>query len=253
AEPHHPRARDRDDRPPVVRRLAADRGEEHGRVRRRRGRGRLHPRAPPHPGRARRLRRPGGAAAAGARRLPHRVHRHHAPRPPRSGRTGREGGGVTTTGHLHLAVALDGAGWHPAAWREAGAHARELFTARYWATLAGEAERGLLDFVTIEDAFRLQSTLPDDVDDRTDQVRGRLDAVLLAASLAPRTRHIGPVPTATTTPTEPFHVAMGIATLDHVSRGRAGWGVQVSPRASEAAHVGRRAIPRLDPEFRERA
>jgi len=160
---------------------------------------------------------------------------------------------VTTTGHLHLAVALDGAGWHPAAWREAGAHARELFTARYWAKLAGEAERGLLDFVTIEDAFRLQSTLPDDVDDRTDQVRGRLDAVLLAASLAPRTRHIGLVPTATTTHTEPFHVAMGIATLDHVSRGRAGWRVQVSPRASEAAHFGRRAIPRLDPEFRDRA
>ena len=52
---------------------------------------------------------------------------------------------------MHLAVALDGAGWHPAAWREPRARPAELFTARYWADLVAEAERGLLDFVTIED------------------------------------------------------------------------------------------------------
>ena len=34
---------------------------------------------------------------------------------------------------------------------------RELFTAGYWVDLVAEAERGLLDFVTIEDAFGLQS------------------------------------------------------------------------------------------------
>jgi hypothetical protein len=38
---------------------------------------------------------------------------------------------------LHLAVALDGAGWHPAA------RPRELFTARYRLDLVLEAERGL--------------------------------------------------------------------------------------------------------------
>ncbi|MET1074068.1 MAG: FMNH2-dependent monooxygenase, partial [Umezawaea sp.] len=51
------------------------------------------------------------------------------------------------TSPLHLAVALDGAGWHPAAWREAGARPRELFSGRYWTDLVQEAERGLLDFV----------------------------------------------------------------------------------------------------------
>ena len=30
---------------------------------------------------------------------------------------------------LHLAVALDGAGWHPAAWRDPSARPAELFTA----------------------------------------------------------------------------------------------------------------------------
>ncbi|MGR6919059.1 LLM class flavin-dependent oxidoreductase [[Actinomadura] parvosata] len=147
---------------------------------------------------------------------------------------------------LHLAVALDGAGWHPAAWREPAAAPRALFSARYWAGLVTEAERGLLDFVTIEDALGPQSTLPDGPDDRTDQVRGRFDAVLLAARLAPLTHHIGLVPTATTTHTEPFHVAIGIATLDHVSGGRAGWRPQISVRASEARHFGRRRFPPLD-------
>ncbi|MBT2225808.1 LLM class flavin-dependent oxidoreductase [Nonomuraea sp. NEAU-A123] len=144
---------------------------------------------------------------------------------------------------LHLAVALDGAGWHPAAWRESPA---DVFSARHWAGLVAEAEQGLLDFVTIEDALGLQSTLPDAPDDRNDQVRGRFDAVLLAARLAPLTSRIGLVPTATTTHTEPFHVAIGIATLDHVSQGRAGWRPQISPRASEARHFGRREFPPLD-------
>ena len=59
---------------------------------------------------------------------------------------------------MHLAVALDGAGWHPAAWREPGARPGELLTAGYWTDLVAEAERGLLDFVTIEDALsRVQS------------------------------------------------------------------------------------------------
>jgi alkanesulfonate monooxygenase SsuD/methylene tetrahydromethanopterin reductase-like flavin-dependent oxidoreductase (luciferase family) len=147
---------------------------------------------------------------------------------------------------LHLAVALDGAGWHPAAWRDPAAVPEAIFSAHYWARLVTEAERGLLDFVTIEDTLGLQSILREGVDDRTDQVRGRFDAVLLAARLAPLTSRIGLVPTATTTHTEPFHVAIGIATLDHVSGGRAGWRPQISARASEARHFGRRRFPPID-------
>ncbi|MEU6477841.1 LLM class flavin-dependent oxidoreductase [Streptomyces sp. NPDC047017] len=144
---------------------------------------------------------------------------------------------------LHLAVALDGAGWHPAAWRAAGARPRDLFTTAYWADLVTEAERGLLDFVTFEDALGLQSAAFHRTDERTDQVRGRLDAVLLAARLAPLTRRIGLVPTTNVTHTEPFHLAIGIATLDFASRGRAGWRPQIAARAADAAHFGRRTTP----------
>jgi alkanesulfonate monooxygenase SsuD/methylene tetrahydromethanopterin reductase-like flavin-dependent oxidoreductase (luciferase family) len=89
--------------------------------------------------------------------------------------------------------------------------------ARYWIDVIAEAERGLLDFVTIEDGFSLPSS-------RTDRVGGRLDAVLIAARAAPLTRHIGLMPTVVVTHTEPFHTSKAIATLDYASNGRAGAG-----------------------------
>ncbi|MEH0927412.1 LLM class flavin-dependent oxidoreductase [Micromonospora sp. CPCC 205558] len=147
---------------------------------------------------------------------------------------------------LHLAVALDGLGWHPSAWRLSHADATAPLTARYWNTLAGEAEHAALDLLTIEDTLDLQSSRPDGPDDRVDEVRGRLDAVQIAARLAPLTRHIGLIPTTSTTHTEPFHVSTAIATLDHISAGRAGWRPRVSARRAEAGHLGRRDIPALD-------
>jgi alkanesulfonate monooxygenase SsuD/methylene tetrahydromethanopterin reductase-like flavin-dependent oxidoreductase (luciferase family) len=146
---------------------------------------------------------------------------------------------------VHLAVALDGAGWHPAAWREPEARPGELLSARYWTDLVQQAERGLLDFVTIEDGFGWQSTSYSELDGRTDQVRGRLDAVLIASRVAPLTRHVGLVPTAVVTHSEPFHISKAIATLDYVSTGRAGLRVQVSARQHEAALFGRRTFPRF--------
>ncbi|MFG3546354.1 LLM class flavin-dependent oxidoreductase [Streptomyces sp. NPDC047725] len=152
----------------------------------------------------------------------------------------------TTPTPLHLAVALEGTGWHPASWRDPAARPTELFTAAYWAGLVAEAERGLLDFVTIEDGLAPQSSRLLGPDERTDQVRGRLDAVLIASRIAPLTRHIGLVPTVTATHTEPFHVSKAIATLDHVSTGRAGVRVKISARPDEAAHFGRRTLPRIE-------
>ncbi|MGW2689405.1 LLM class flavin-dependent oxidoreductase [Streptomyces sp. NPDC001414] len=148
--------------------------------------------------------------------------------------------------HLHLAVALDGTGWHPASWRDPAARPRELFTAGYWAGLVAEAERGLIDFVTIEDGLGLQSSRHGEPDGRTDQVRGRLDAVLIASRIAPLSRHIGLVPTVIATHTEPFHISKAIATLDYVSTGRAGLRVQISARPHEADHFGRRTFPPAD-------
>jgi alkanesulfonate monooxygenase SsuD/methylene tetrahydromethanopterin reductase-like flavin-dependent oxidoreductase (luciferase family) len=101
--------------------------------------------------------------------------------------------------------------------------------------------------VTIDDSFGIQTHRVGVPDDRVDEVRGRLDALLIAAFVAPLTSRIGLVPTVTTTHTEPFHVSKALATLDHTSLGRAGWQARVSGSSADAALVGRRAIAGYNP------
>jgi alkanesulfonate monooxygenase SsuD/methylene tetrahydromethanopterin reductase-like flavin-dependent oxidoreductase (luciferase family) len=120
-----------------------------------------------------------------------------------------------------LAVALDREGWRP----RTGGDPATVFHAGYWTELARRADDARLDFITLEDTFAGD---------------GRPEAVLLAARLAPVTSHVGLVPVATTTHTEPFHLSTALATVDHVSNGRAGWQVRVSAQPAEAALLGRR-------------
>ncbi|WP_396291052.1 LLM class flavin-dependent oxidoreductase [Curtobacterium sp. KT1] len=140
---------------------------------------------------------------------------------------------------ITLVTALQGAGWHPAAWRVAGPVAQRLTSLRHWRDVVVEQDRLGIDAVTIEDSFTAGPTAADhDLDTAT--VVGRLDALLVANAVAPATRAVGLVPTVSVTHTEPFHVATGLQTLDHVSLGRAGWRIQVSPTTREAALFGRR-------------
>lgn len=115
---------------------------------------------------------------------------------------------------LHLAVALD----RPDA-RDAEPYAR---TARL-------AEHGKFDFVTLGDTLGPPR-----------RGESRLDALAVLARIAPVTERIGLVPTVTTTHTEPFHVSCAVSTLDWVSRGRAGWTVDVSTGEADARHFGRK-------------
>ena len=148
------------------------------------------------------------------------------------------------TDQLHLGVALDGYGWHPQAWRTtlaADPTSESVLSGRYWAGLAATAERGLLDFLTIDDTLMPQPGRREG---------SRRDGWPVAATpswsrrASPRSlRHIGLIPVATVTHTEPFHVSKAIATLDYVSHGRAGWQPRVSSTAHEAALFGRRQAP----------
>ncbi|MFD7942434.1 LLM class flavin-dependent oxidoreductase, partial [Streptomyces sp. NPDC059744] len=99
------------------------------------------------------------------------------------------------------------------------------YDARHYVELARLAERGALDFVTLGDSF----------------ARPGPDALAVLSRVAPATRRIGLVPTVTTTHTEPFHVSSAVATLDWVSRGRAGWSAEVSTTEAEARLFGRRS------------
>lgn len=147
---------------------------------------------------------------------------------------------------IHLAVALDGAGLHPAAWREPDARPSDLFTASYWVDVVGMAEQGRIEFVILEDSLGMQSASPSASGEGKDRVRGRMDAVLIAARIAPLIPNIGLVPTVVVSHTEPFHISKAIATLDHITNGRAGMQVRASARKDEADHFGRRNFSRAD-------
>ncbi|MFF2025697.1 LLM class flavin-dependent oxidoreductase [Streptomyces sp. NPDC058171] len=123
-------------------------------------------------------------------------------------------------GLLHLAAAIDLPG---------------AFEPRPHAELARLAERGALDFLTLDDSFG----------------RPGPDALAVLARLAPVTGRIGLVPTVTTTHTEPFHLQAAVATLDWVSRGRAGWRPDVSAGEAEARLFGRRDAAPADRLWRE--
>jgi len=172
---------------------------------------------------------------------------------------------IEPSDRLVIGVALDGAGWHPAAWLDTESAAESLFTPDYWTHLIVIADEAGLDFATFEDALRLRSfgafASPRDAhaasdagdpprtvdpDARADVVEGRLDALLTASLLAPRTRRIGLIPTVTTTYTEPFHVATALQTLDFVSQGRAGWQLRISADSATEANFGRQRLPRVE-------
>jgi len=133
------------------------------------------------------------------------------------------------TGPLHLAAAIDGTDQPDQTGQPDETDQPGQYAAPYYIELARLAECGVLDFVTLNDTFGP----PGDG-------QGRLDALAVLARVAPATERIGLVPAVTTTHTEPFHVSSAVATLDWVSRGRAGWTVAVSETEAEARLVGRR-------------
>jgi alkanesulfonate monooxygenase SsuD/methylene tetrahydromethanopterin reductase-like flavin-dependent oxidoreductase (luciferase family) len=134
---------------------------------------------------------------------------------------------------LITALEIDGAGGHPAAWRGSEIDPAAILSGELAVRAVQRAEAAGVDLATFADALEAPVDVPE-------RVSARLDAVGLAAHVAPVTDRIGLVPTLTVTHTEPFHLQASVATLDHISSGRAGWLVDVSSSEEAAAVIGRR-------------
>ncbi|MFJ5229605.1 LLM class flavin-dependent oxidoreductase [Kitasatospora sp. NPDC088391] len=83
--------------------------------------------------------------------------------------------------------------------------------------------------------------------------QSRLNPVTALARVAPLTTSIGLLATTNVSHLEPFHVSKALATLDHVSSGRAGWCVRVSRGAEEAGLFGDLAPCDLSARYEEAA
>lgn len=132
---------------------------------------------------------------------------------------------------LRLAVELDGDGAHPAAWRRAAHSPDHLLSPRRVARVAVAAENAGFTLLTLEDDALPPGAAPD--------VVGRIGAVERAAFLAASTSVIGIAPVVPVTYAEPFHVSSQLASLDHISTGRAGWVVSEETQPDAARAWGR--------------
>ncbi|MFH9727701.1 LLM class flavin-dependent oxidoreductase [Streptomyces sp. NPDC017254] len=144
---------------------------------------------------------------------------------------------------LRLAVEIDGDGAHPAAWRRAAHSPGELLTPRRQARVAAVAENAGFTLVTLDDSILPPGSGADPV--------GRIGAVERAAYVAASTSVLGVAPVLATTYAEPFHVSSQLASLDHVSAGRAGWVVGVEEDPAAARAWGRPPVEGADARARE--
>ncbi|MGW1209446.1 LLM class flavin-dependent oxidoreductase [Streptomyces sp. NPDC002499] len=144
---------------------------------------------------------------------------------------------------LHLAVELDGDGAHPAAWRRAAHAPDRLLTPRRTAEVAAVAENAGFTLITLDDGVLPPGTAADPV--------GRIGSVERAAFVAASTSTIGIAPVVPLTYAEPFHVSSQLASLDHISAGRAGWVVTEEEHPEAARAWGRPVITDADARARE--
>lgn len=137
---------------------------------------------------------------------------------------------------LHLNAFLYGAGHHEASWRLPEARPELNLDIGHILQIVQTAERGLMDSVFLADGYSGRAN--------------KLEPFTELAALASRTKHIGLIATVGTTYNEPFHVARKFASLDHISKGRAGWNIVTG--AGPAAHnFGMAAHPEHELRYEE--
>ncbi|MGU3498316.1 LLM class flavin-dependent oxidoreductase [Mycobacterium sp. C31M] len=144
---------------------------------------------------------------------------------------------------LHLNAFLRNIGQHEAAWRLPETQISGVTDIDHYIDLARTAERGTLDAIFFAD----HPVLKDKTEFRPFDA---LDPFTLVTALSGVTRQIGLVSTASTTYNDPYSLARRFATLDHVSKGRAGWNIVTTANASAAANFGYPNHP--DPDHRYR-
>ena len=155
------------------------------------------------------------------------------------------------TDKMRLGAFFHPTGNHVASWLHPASQIDAGTNFRHYAQLAQTAERGRFDLMFLADSTAVRSGSLDTLR-RWPQYMVFFDPFTLMAGLAALTSHIGLVATATTSYNEPYTLARRLASLDHMSNGRAGWNVVTSSNKAEAWNYGLDAHPAHDYRY-ERA
>ena len=142
---------------------------------------------------------------------------------------------------MHLNAFLYGCGHHSAAWRHPDSRVEDLGDIAFYEELAQLAERGKFDAVFFADGHSVR--------DPAGAGTWFLEPITALSAMARATTHIGLVTTVSSTFYTPFHAARMLASLDHISGGRAGWNVVTSMFDAEARNHGMDVIPAREERY----
>jgi len=142
---------------------------------------------------------------------------------------------------LVLNIGVLGVGMHPGAWRYGTA--TSAIDGSFYTEIGRIAEQGKLHAVFLAD------TLTVDEENLSRPNLGAMDPALALTWLAASTRHVGLVGTASTSYNEPFNLARRFMSLDHLSKGRAGWNVVTTFAPTVAANFGDAPLPPGDARY----
>ncbi len=148
-----------------------------------------------------------------------------------------------------LAANANAQGSHVGEWRHPDAWDRPASNLDNAVRLARIAEAGKLDLLFLADGNGVRNVDKPDLFAATSPSDrpAVFEPVTLLSALAMVTEHIGLVATTTTTYDEPFAVARRFASLDHLSRGRAGWNLVTTSNPGDALNFSHEAhAPRED-------
>ncbi|UDY23052.1 LLM class flavin-dependent oxidoreductase [Nocardioides sp. Kera G14] len=138
---------------------------------------------------------------------------------------------MTDKRELHLNAFLMEVGHHEAAWRLPESDPRADFDIDHWIRLAKLAEAAKFDALFLADGPALVGT-------GEFRQPGQIEPLTLLTALSQVTERIGLIATVSTTYNSPYNLARRVASIDQVSRGRAGWNIVTSAGAAEAANFG---------------
>lgn len=149
---------------------------------------------------------------------------------------------MSTTNELHLNLLLTGVGLHPGASRYPGTRPESSLDLSHYRELVATAERGLFDAVFLADSPSLSP-------ERTAQSTVAPEPLTLLSALIPTTTHIGLIASASTSYYEPYNIARLFSSLDHLSKGRAGWNAVTTSSPSAATNFGSAEQPDHDVRY----
>jgi FMN-dependent oxidoreductase (nitrilotriacetate monooxygenase family) len=133
---------------------------------------------------------------------------------------------------MHLNLFIQGIGHHEAAWRHPGTNPADMLDIGYYKRLGQQAEAAKLDAIFIADALAINPNI------EHGPFNNFFEPFTLLAAVAAVTSQIGVIGTASTTYDEPYDIARKFASLDRVSRGRAGWNIVTSGNERAAQNFG---------------